>query len=218
MAETMKILNLFAGIGGNRSLWGDSHEITAVEHNSQIAKIYQTRFPHDEMIVDKCINVIERPEFFLNQFDLITVGSPCQSHSMFNMVYWSRGIIKVPDMDNLYGIMITLKYYPHQSFKFVCENVNPFYKEWRPTQYFQKLGRHFFWSNFPIQKKEFPQYLGKTVNDLTVPELIEWHGVDFEWDNEMDKRQILRNCVDKKIGKYILDQAKLKNQQSLDFF
>lgn len=24
----MKILNLYAGIGGNRKLWGDEHEIT----------------------------------------------------------------------------------------------------------------------------------------------------------------------------------------------
>ena len=35
----MKILNLYAGIGGNRRLWGDEHEITAVEHNKDIAKI-----------------------------------------------------------------------------------------------------------------------------------------------------------------------------------
>jgi DNA (cytosine-5)-methyltransferase 1 len=29
----MRILNLYAGIGGNRKLWGDDHEITAVELN-----------------------------------------------------------------------------------------------------------------------------------------------------------------------------------------
>ena len=28
----MKILNLYAGIGGNRKLWGDEHQITAVEN------------------------------------------------------------------------------------------------------------------------------------------------------------------------------------------
>ena len=27
----MKILNLYAGIGGNRKLWGEEHQITAVE-------------------------------------------------------------------------------------------------------------------------------------------------------------------------------------------
>ena len=33
----MKILNLYCGIGGNRKLWGDKHEVTAVEINSDIA-------------------------------------------------------------------------------------------------------------------------------------------------------------------------------------
>ena len=33
----MKILNLYAGIGGNRKLWGDDHDITAVEYDKDIA-------------------------------------------------------------------------------------------------------------------------------------------------------------------------------------
>jgi len=37
----MKIYNGYAGIGGNRKLWGPEHEITAVELNPDIAKIYQ---------------------------------------------------------------------------------------------------------------------------------------------------------------------------------
>lgn len=47
----MKILNLYAGIGGNRKLWGDEHEITAVENDPNIAKIYQEFFPNDTVIV-----------------------------------------------------------------------------------------------------------------------------------------------------------------------
>lgn len=35
----MKILNLYAGIGGNRKLWGNEHEITAVELDPDIAAI-----------------------------------------------------------------------------------------------------------------------------------------------------------------------------------
>ncbi len=36
----MDILNLYAGIGGNRKLWGDDHNVTAVEldlkpHNTE---------------------------------------------------------------------------------------------------------------------------------------------------------------------------------------
>ena len=40
----MKVLNLYAGIGGNRKLWQDV-DVTAVELNPQIAKIYQDFFP-----------------------------------------------------------------------------------------------------------------------------------------------------------------------------
>ena len=47
----MKILNLYAGIGGNRKLWGDEHEIIAVELDPEIATIYQDYFPNDKVIV-----------------------------------------------------------------------------------------------------------------------------------------------------------------------
>jgi len=35
----MKILNLYAGIGGNRKLWGDEHEIVAVENDPEKIKL-----------------------------------------------------------------------------------------------------------------------------------------------------------------------------------
>ena len=47
----MKILNLYAGIGGNRKLWGDEHEITAVEYDQATADTYQSYFPGDKVIV-----------------------------------------------------------------------------------------------------------------------------------------------------------------------
>ena len=37
----MKILNLYAGIGGNRKLWSDSHEITAVELDKPTLEKYK---------------------------------------------------------------------------------------------------------------------------------------------------------------------------------
>lgn len=47
----MKILNLYAGIGGNRKLWGDEHEVTSVEYKPEIANIYQDLFPKDKVII-----------------------------------------------------------------------------------------------------------------------------------------------------------------------
>ena len=47
----MKILNLYAGIGGNRKLWGEKHKITAVEYDENIAAIYKDLYPNDNVIV-----------------------------------------------------------------------------------------------------------------------------------------------------------------------
>jgi len=47
----MKILNLYACLGGNRYKWGDTHEITAVELDPELAKLYKERFPNDTVVV-----------------------------------------------------------------------------------------------------------------------------------------------------------------------
>ena len=80
----MKILNLYAGIGGNRKLWGDEHEITAVEYNPEIASIYRDFFPNDTVLVE------DAHEYLLkhyNEFDFIWASPPCQSHSRAR--FWS---------------------------------------------------------------------------------------------------------------------------------
>ena len=49
-----KILNLYACLGGNRYKWdevADNLEITAVEWDEELAKLYQERFPNDTVIV-----------------------------------------------------------------------------------------------------------------------------------------------------------------------
>ena len=49
----MKVLNLYAGIGGNRKMWGGNKDlkITAIEYDPKIAEIYKQNFPEDEVIV-----------------------------------------------------------------------------------------------------------------------------------------------------------------------
>jgi len=51
MKQKYKILNLYAGIGGNRKLWGDDFEITAVEYDEATAETYKHFFPKDEVII-----------------------------------------------------------------------------------------------------------------------------------------------------------------------
>ena len=74
----MKILNLYAGIGGNRMLWGNEHEITAVEYNEHIAKVYKEQYPNDNVIV------ADAHEYLLKhyaEFDFIWSSPPCPTHT-----------------------------------------------------------------------------------------------------------------------------------------
>lgn len=56
--EKYKILNLYACLGGNRYLWdevakeaGVILEVTAIEIDPELARMYKERFPNDIVIV-----------------------------------------------------------------------------------------------------------------------------------------------------------------------
>jgi DNA (cytosine-5)-methyltransferase 1 len=56
--KTMKVLNLYACLGGNRFKWdevaelaGIKIEVTGVELDPEAARLYQERFPNDIVIV-----------------------------------------------------------------------------------------------------------------------------------------------------------------------
>ena len=62
----MRVLNLYACLGGNRLLWEDC-EVTAVELDPELARMYQERFPDDTVIVGDVrvlfvkVSVVARP-------------------------------------------------------------------------------------------------------------------------------------------------------------
>jgi len=144
----MKVLNLYAGIGGNRALWNNC-EVTAVEINPKWAKIYKDKFPDDIVIVCDAHEYLIKKH---KEFDFIWSSPPCQTHSRAN--YFTQHIRKeqvYPDM-KLYQEIIFLQHF--SECKWVVENVIPYYNEMIPAK---KIGRHLFWSNFTIPVIEQPK-------------------------------------------------------------
>lgn len=197
----MKILNLFAGIGGNRTLWGDKHEIWAVEHNTEIAEIYSKRFPDDYMRVEDAYEYLERE---YEMFDFIWASPPCQTHT--NLCHPIK-IKRLPDM-RLYSIIIFLNTWFRGDW--VVENVKGYYAPLiKPAA---KIDRHNIWASFPLKNKKTTR--PGNIKDLNLKILCKFLQVDFDiinglqlkgWKNHDGKRQILRNCVLPEVGKYILD-------------
>jgi len=201
----MKILNLYAGIGGNRKNWGDEHEITAVEFNQNIANIYQDFFPNDKVVVG------DAHEYLLDhfqEFDFIWSSPPCPSHSTFRKNFSVNVGAKViyPDMKLYEEILLLQGYFKG---KYVVENVKSWYK---PLVEPILLQRHYFWANFEIPNKEFEKDgIGLTGGrnqheNKQIKKLQDKMGFDLT-GLKGNKRTMLRNCVNPLVGKYILDKA-----------
>ena len=195
----MKILNLYAGIGGNRKLWGGDIEVTAVELNPDIAKIYQDFFPDDKIVIGDAHQYLEEN---YNKFDFIWTSPPCQSHSSFRQnicVRYRNTKPEYPDM-KLYQEIIFLQY--NSKCKWVVENVKPYYE---PLIDGKLIQRHLFWSNFGIENINIKN---DDIRTAQIPQLQKQLNINLDKYKLPNKRQILRNCVEPKLGLHILNQAK----------
>ena len=194
----MKILNLYAFLGGNRYKWGDEHEITAVEWDEELARLYQERFPNDKVIV------ADAHQYLLDhykEFDFIWSSPPCPTHSRFNVSMKTKREMKYPDMA-LYQEIIFLKHY--YSGKWVVENVIPFY-DLLIEGY--KRHRHIYWTNFNLpsilSNRKNPD-LGRTKN--LIDALSEFHDYNFKkYKGKQTIQKVARNLVDYEAGKTILN-------------
>ena len=197
MINKKKILNLYAGIGGNRKLWKNV-EVTAVELNPSIANAYKDLYPNDNIIIgDAHKYLLEN----YNKYDFIWSSPPCQSHSSFrqNICVRYRGTkAEYPDM-KLYQEILFLKY--NANCKWVVENVKPYYEPLIPGKSIQ---RHIFWSNFGIENIIIKN---DNIRTAQIPDLQKKLNIKINNYNFENKRQILRNCVDPTLGLHILNQA-----------
>ena len=198
----MKVLNLYAGIGGNRLLWKDV-EVTAIEIKEDIAEVYADMFPNDNVIV------ADAHEFLLdnmNDFDFIWSSPPCPSHSQlrYNIGFLAnRKYAKVkpiyPDMKLYEEIILLEKWYEGH---YVVENTIPYYE---PLIAGRKMAKHIWWSNinFPDFEIETRGHRGGTVESLQ-----KLKGINIDKYKIKDKRTLLRNCVEPNIAKHILEHLK----------
>ncbi|MFM7859256.1 MAG: DNA cytosine methyltransferase, partial [Flammeovirgaceae bacterium] len=83
--KVYKVLNLYACLGGNRYKWDEVAEqagielqVTAVELDEELARLYQERFPNDTVIVEDAHQYLLE---HYKEYDFIWSSPPCPSHS-----------------------------------------------------------------------------------------------------------------------------------------
>jgi DNA (cytosine-5)-methyltransferase 1 len=203
----MKILNLYAGIGGNRKLWGEGHEITAVEFDPKIAAIYKSFFPNDNVVVG------DAHQYLLDhysEFDFIWASPPCPTHSVTNFFLNAQGIVRYPDMGLYQEVLLLQNFFKG---KYCIENVISYYE---PLIKPQISGRHYFWANFPIPKVKAEKQIGRMngkkselggTQNVIRQNNLDKLGFDLTNADHSNKEKLLRNCVVPEIGLAILESA-----------
>lgn len=195
----MKILNLYANIGGNRKLWGDKHEITAVEIDPKLAKVYKDLYPKDNVIVGDAHEFLRKN---FREFDFIWASPPCPTHSVLQMTRYYDENLKYPDM-TLYQEIIWLKTF--YSGKWVIENVKPYYKPLIPPDF--TVGRHCFWSSDFVLGIEDDDNVYSKIRD-NVKEMETYYGFDLsKYKGEINCRLALRDVVKPEVGLEIFKQV-----------
>mgnify|MGYP003647829883 FL=1 len=216
----MKILNLYACLGGNRYKWDEvtDVEVTAVEWDEELARLYQERFPNDKVVVG------DAHQYLLDhykEFDFIWSSPPCPTHSRAR--YWNSSNYDTktkpiyPDM-KLYQEILFLKHYFKG--KYIVENVIPYYEPLIPAK---KRGRHLYWSNFPLPNTISNRDVRISSGTNEVKTLCAFHDYDFyKYKGKQPTNKIARNLVDYEAGKTILETAlgiiKKQNEKQTELF
>ncbi|HRC03222.1 MAG TPA: DNA cytosine methyltransferase [Niabella sp.] len=204
-----RVLNLYAGIGGNRKLWSKTNmQVTAIEYDENIAKVYQDLYPNDTVIVT------DAHEYLINNyevFDFIWSSPPCPTHSVTNHFLNAQGIKRYPDMALYQEIILLQTFFKG---KFIIENVKSYYE---PLINPQVSGRHYFWANFKIPILKFEKQIGRMngkKSDLGGNNQAELRannhkklGFDLSKYTGIDKEKVLNNCVAPEIGLAIFQSA-----------
>lgn len=216
-----KILNLYACLGGNRYKWDEvayeakvEIEVTAVELDEELAKLYQERFPNDIVIV------ADAHKYLLDHyqnFDFIWTSPPCPTHSRSRFARKLTTTSVYPDMKLYQEIIFLDKWFKG---KYIVENVISYYN---PLILAKKRGRHLYWTNFnlPTNLNERKCSIMESKNEIQ--KWSKFHNYDFKkYKGKQPKLKIARNLVDYEAGKTILETAlgiiKDNNKEQIKLF
>lgn len=200
----MKVLNLYACLGGNRYKWNEVKEdieVTAVELDPEAARLYQERFPNDKVIVADAHQYLLD---YFDEFDFVWTSPPCPTHSRLNsMIIKNTGKVRYPDLKLYEEIIILKKWFRG---KFVVENVIPYYE---PLINGTIRDRHIYWTNFNLPNKLSKRHFASLcMGNNEVERLSEFHEYDFrKYKGEQDIIKMARNLVDYEAGKTIFEVA-----------
>ena len=196
----MKILNLYACLGGNRYKWNEVKEdiqVTAVELDPEAARLYQERFPNDTVIV------ADAHQYLLDhykEFDFIWSSPPCPTHSRARFARRNTTEAKFPDLKLYEEILFLENWFKG---KYVVENVIPYYE---PLIQANKRGRHLYWTNFniPNDLRERKSSIMEGKNE--VERWCQFHDYDFrKYKGSQRTDKVARNLVDYEAGKTIFE-------------
>jgi len=208
--DPWRILNLYAGIGGNRKHWTDC-QVVAVEWDERIAAVYQGLYPDDTVVIG------DAHQYLLDhghEFDFIWSSPPCQSHSKMVKAGQNR-TPRYPDLA-LYQEIVYLQHFA--KVPWVVENVVPYYDILVPAT---KVGRHLFWSNFDFIADDVPRPTGFIdPKKVDKQDLMDWLGIHYEgnvyYDGNHCPAQVLRNAVHPDLGVQIYEAARGRHHVTAD--
>ena len=217
----MKILNLYACLGGNRYKWnevateaGIDIEVVAVQWDEELAKLYQERFPNDKVIV------ADAHQYLLDhykEFDFIWSSPPCPTHSRARFARRNTTKPAYPDIKLYEEIIFLEKWFKGN---YVIENVIPYYD---PLIQPKKIGRHLYWTNFNLPSNLNERKASIMEGKDEVTRWCEFHDYDFyKYKGKQRRDKIARNLVDYEAGKTILETAlgimRKQNVQQTELF
>ena len=197
--DNLDVLNLYAGIGGNRKRW-DGVDVTAVEWDEDKAKVYRDHFPDDTVVVADAHEYLKE---HYTEYDFIWASPPCPTHSKIRKLGAGEGEQNdavYPDMKLYEEILFLQGYFDGD---YAVENVKSWYD---PLIEPNESGRHYFWSNFYI-------------SDICLPSQNNQYGSVDEWQDlygfdlsgydltNTQKQKMLRNCVHPRLGEHVFDAA-----------